>query len=252
LGKLDGKIAVITGGNSGIGLATAQAFVDEGARVVITGRDQATLDSAAAQVGAALALVVDVGSMDDLDMLARRVQADFGGVDVLFVNAGLVKMGPIGMVSEADFDTVMDVNFKGGFFTIQKLLPLMRDGGSIILNGSVNAYVGFGGMSVYSASKAALHSLARTLSTELIARNIRVNTLTIGPVNTPLWGAKSAMSQEMLDGFAPMLMDKMAIKRFGEAHEIAKAAVFLASDDSSFVVGSEITTDGGIMLNMPG
>ncbi len=250
MGKLTGKIAVITGGNSGIGLATAKEFIAEGAQVIITGRDQATLDSAAKETGALLALQIDVQKLGDLDRLASEIQKAVGKVDVLFVNAGLAKLGPLNAVSEADFDTVMDVNFKGAFFTIQKLLPLLSDGASIILNGSVNAHVGFGGASVYSASKAAVHSLARTLSAELSERNIRVNTLTIGPINTPMWGAKSELPAEMLAGFAQVVQGKVAVKRFGEASEVGKAAVFLASDDSSYVVGSEVTTDGGMMLNM--
>lgn len=249
MGKLDGKVAVITGGNSGIGLATAHEFVREGAKVVITGRDQHTLDGAAKEVGAALALNVDVLSLSDLDRLAAAIEAQVGRIDVLFVNAGLAKLAPLQLVSESDFDTVMDINFKGAFFTIQKLLPLLNDGASIILNGSVNAHVGFAGASVYSASKAAVHSLARTLSAELSDRRIRVNTLNIGPVNTPMWGAKSELPPEAIDGFSKAVTGKVTLKRFGEANEIGKAAVFLASSDSSFVVGSEITTDGGMLLN---
>lgn len=249
MGKLDGKIAVITGGNSGIGLATAHEFVREGAKVVITGRDARTLESAAQEVGAVLALNVDVLNLRDLDTLAQTIEQQVGRVDVLFVNAGLAKLAPLSMVSEADFDTVMDINFKGAFFTIQKLLPLLNDGASIILNGSVNAHVGFGGASVYSASKAAVHSLARTLSAELSDRRIRVNTLNIGPINTPMWGAKSELPPESLEGFAKIVQGKVTLKRFGEANEVGRAAVFLASNDSSFVVGSEITTDGGMLLN---
>lgn len=249
MGKLDGKVAVITGGNSGIGLATAREFVREGARVIITGRDAGTLESASKEVGAALALAVDVLNMNDLDLLAQTIETQIGRVDVLFVNAGLAKLAPLNMVTEADFDTVMDINFKGAFFTIQKLLPLLNDGASIILNGSVNAHVGFGGASVYSASKAAVHSLARTLSPELSDRGIRVNTLNIGPINTPMWGAKSELPPEAMEGFAKLVQGKTTLKRFGEAGEIGKAAVFLASSDSSFIVGSEITTDGGMLLN---
>jgi len=175
MGKLDGKVAVVTGGNSGIGLATAKAFAQEGARVIITGRDPQTLASAATEAGIVLALQVDVQKLDDLDRLAAAVQKQVGKIDVLFVNAGLAKLSPLYMVSEADFDTVMNINFKGAFFTIQKLLPMLNDGASIILNGSVNAHVGFGNTSVYSASKAAVHSLARTLSAELSERKIRVD-----------------------------------------------------------------------------
>jgi len=250
MGKLDGKVAVVTGGNSGIGLATAKAFAQEGARVIITGRDPQTLASAATEAGIVLALQVDVQKLDDLDRLAAAVQKQVGKIDVLFVNAGLAKLSPLYMVSEADFDTVMNINFKGAFFTIQKLLPMLNDGASIILNGSVNAHVGFGNTSVYSASKAAVHSLARTLSAELSERKIRVNTLNIGPINTPMWGAKSELPVEAAEGFAKLVTGKLTVKRFGEADEVGKAAVFLASSDSSFVVGSELTTDGGMMLNI--
>lgn len=249
MGKLDGKVAVITGGNSGIGLATAAEFVREGAQVIITGRDQQTLDSAAKEVGAILALTVDVQRIPDLNRLAEAIAQQVGKIDILFVNAGLAKLGPIHGVDEAAFDTVMNVNFKGAFFTIQKLLPILNDGGSIILNGSVNAHVGFGSASVYSASKAALHSLARTLSAELVDRKIRVNTLNIGPINTPMWGVKSELPADAIQEFAKVVAAKVAVKRFGEASEVGRAAVFLASDDSSFVVGSEVTIDGGMLLN---
>lgn len=249
MGKLDGKVAVVTGGNSGIGLATAKEFANEGATLVITGRDQQTLTEAGAALRVSLALQVDVSSLASLDYLAESIEQKHGKVDVLFVNAGVAKLGHLHNVSEADFDMVMDINLKGAFFTIQKLLPLFNDGASIILNGSVNAHVGFGGASVYSASKAALHSFARTLSVELRERQIRVNTLTIGPVNTPLYG-KLGLPSHVLDGFAQTVQSKTAVNRFGEASEIGKAAVFLASNDSSFVVGTELTTDGGLMLNM--
>jgi len=249
MGKLTGKVAVVTGGNSGIGLATAKEFASEGAKVIIIGRDKATLDRAAQELNAALTLQVDVTNLADLERLSKEIQTKIGNIDVLFVNAGMAKLGTLDSVSEADFDIVMDVNFKGAFFTIQKLLPLLTNGASIILNGSVSAHVGFSGMSVYSASKAAIHSLARTLSAELSGRNIRVNTLNIGPINTPLY-EKFGLPTEALNNFATTIQGKVAVKRFGNASEVAKAAVFLASDDSSFVVGSEVTTDGGLSLNM--
>jgi NAD(P)-dependent dehydrogenase (short-subunit alcohol dehydrogenase family) len=245
--KLSGKVAVVTGGNSGIGFATAKEFRSQGAKVAISGRTKVA--EAAKELGDdVLGITADVKNFADLDRLFTTVHEKLGKVDILFVNAGMAKMGPIGDVSEADFDEVMDINFKGAYFTIQKAVPFLSDGASIILNGSVNSYVGFAGASVYSASKAALHSLARTLSAELIGRGIRVNTLNIGPVNTPLFG-KLGMPQEMLEGFASSVVGKMPIKRFGHPEEIAKAAVFLASSDSSFVVGSEIATDGGMMMN---
>jgi NAD(P)-dependent dehydrogenase (short-subunit alcohol dehydrogenase family) len=244
LGRLTGKVAVITGGNSGIGFAVAQEFKNNGAKVIITGRNGQAVQEAAANLGAdVLGVEADVRDAAALEALFQRVKAQFGGVDVLFVNAGIAKMGAIQNVSESLFDEVMDVNFKGAYFTIQKALPVLNDNASVILNGSVNSYVGFPNASVYSASKAALHSLARTLSAELVGRGIRVNTLNIGPIDTPLYG-KLGFPEEVVQGFAQAVLGKVALKRFGSPEE-----VFLASDESSFVVGSEITTDGGIMMN---
>jgi NAD(P)-dependent dehydrogenase (short-subunit alcohol dehydrogenase family) len=250
MSKLNGKVAVITGGSSGIGLATARVFKDNGAKVVIAARDAKTLADARASLGAegVLAVSADVQKQADLRALFAQAHAAFGKVDVVFANAGIVQMGAVDAVTEADLDYQMGINFKGAYFTIQQALPVMNDGGSIILNGSVNAHVGFPGVSIYSASKAALHSLARTLSVELAPRKIRVNTLTIGPVDTPLWG-KTGLPQDALQGFAQSVSQKIVVKRFGMSDEIAKAALFLASDDSSFVIGSEVTTDGGMLLN---
>jgi NAD(P)-dependent dehydrogenase (short-subunit alcohol dehydrogenase family) len=217
--------------------------------LVITGRDQQTLTEAGSDLEASLVLQVDVTSLTSLDFLAERIKQKYGRVDMLFVNAGIAKLGTLDSISEADFDAVMDANLKGAFFTIQKLLPLYSNGASIILNGSVNAHVGFGGASIYSSSKAALHSFAHTLSVELRKRQIRVNTLTIGPVNTPLYG-KLGIPATALEGFAKTVQGKTVVNRFEEASEIGKAAVFLASNNSSFVVGTELTTDGGLMLNM--
>ncbi|GAB4509295.1 MAG: SDR family oxidoreductase [Anaerolineae bacterium] len=247
MSKLSNKTAVITGGNSGIGLAVAQEFAAQGATVIITGRDQARLDEAAQALGVS-AIQADVRDTAALEQAFEQVKAEHGGLDILFVNAGIAKMGPVEAMTEAVFDEVMDINFKGAYFTIQKALPIMREGGTIILNGSVNATVGFANASVYSASKAAVHSLARTLSAELAGRKIRVNTLNIGPVNTPLYG-KLGLPQEAVEQFAGTVLEKITLKRFGTPEEIAKAAVFLASDDSSFVVGSELATDGGMLIN---
>jgi NAD(P)-dependent dehydrogenase (short-subunit alcohol dehydrogenase family) len=247
MSNLSGKVAVITGGNSGIGFATAQEFVTQGAKVAISGRTE--VEAAAKKLGnAVLGITADVTNLSHLESLFKTVHEKLGKVDVLFVNAGMAKMGPISDVSEADFDEVMAINFKGAYFTIQKALPYLNDNASIILNGSVNSYVGFAGASVYSASKAAVHSLARTLSPEFIGRGIRINTLNIGPVNTPLFG-KIGLPQQALEGFASAVVSKMPVNRFGNPEEIAKAAAFLASSDSSFILGSEITTDGGMLLN---
>jgi len=247
MSKLHNKTAVVTGGNSGIGLAVAKEFVAQGANVIITGRDQARLDETAQAINVS-AVQADVRDTEALEAMFEQVQKTHGGVDILFVNAGIARMGPIEVMTEDIFNEVMDINFKGAFFTIQKALPIMRDGGSIILNGSVNATVGFANASVYSASKAAVHSLARTLSAELAERKIRVNTLNIGPVNTPLYG-KLGLPQEAVEQFAGTVLNKLTIKRFGTPEEIANAAVFLASDESSFVVGSELAIDGGMLIN---
>lgn len=247
--KLAGKIAVVTGGGSGIGRATAQIFAENGAHVIITGRNTTALAQAAAELGPQVtAITADVSRLADLDQLFQTVGERFGGVDVLFVNAGIAKMGAIGDVSESDFDAVIDTNFKGAYFTIQKALPVLRDNAAIILNGSVNAHVGFANASVYSASKAAVHSFARTLGAELIGRGIRVNTLNIGPIETPLYG-KLGLPPEAVQGFAQTVAGRLPTKRFGQAEEVARAALFLASDDSSFVVGSEVTIDGGLSVN---
>lgn len=247
MSNLSGKVAVITGGNSGIGFATAQEFISQGAKVAISGRTD--VEGAAKKLGAeVLAVTADVQNLADLERLFSTVHNKLGNVDVLFVNAGIVKMGGLADVSEADFDELMGINFKGAFFTIQKALLFLNDNASIILNGSINAHVGFAGVPIYSASKAAVHSLARTLAPELAPRGIRINTLNIGLTETPLLG-KVGMPQDALEGFKATVNNKNPMKRIGKPEEIAKAAAFLASSDSSFILGSEITTDGGMMLN---
>ena len=249
MSNLTGKVAVVTGGTSGIGFATAQEFRAQGAKVAISGRNAQAVDEAAHRLGDdVLGVTADVQDVTALERLFETVEQKLGKVDILFVNAGIAKMGTLADVSQDDFDEVMGVNFKGAFFTIQKALPVLNDGASVILNGSANAHVGFAGASVYSASKAALHSLARTLSAELAGRGIRVNTLNIGPIDTPLYG-KLGLPPEALEGFSSSVVNKLPIKRFGRPEEVAKAAVFLASADSSFILGSEISTDGGIMIN---
>jgi NAD(P)-dependent dehydrogenase (short-subunit alcohol dehydrogenase family) len=247
MADLTGKVAVITGGNSGIGFATAQEFKRVGAKVAISGRTE--VSEAAKQLGEdVLGITADVTKLEDLDKLFAEVAQKLGKVDVVFVNAGMVKMGGITDVTETGFDEIMNINFKGAFFTIQKALPHMNDNGSIILNGSVNAHVGFAGVSVYSASKAAVHSLARTLAPELAARGIRINTLNIGLIETPLFG-KIGLPVDAVEGFKATVAARNPMKRVGRAEEVAKAAAFLASSDSSFVLGSELTTDGGLLIN---
>lgn len=244
--KLKGKVAVITGGNSGIGLATAKEFAEQGAQVVISGRDQKTLDQAARELGPEVLVVrADVAKLADIDKLFAAVRARFGRVDVLFVNAGIGKFAPLEAVTEELYDAVIDINLKGAYFTIQKALPLLAYGASIVLNTSINAHIGMVNSSVYSASKAALLSLARTLSAELVGRNIRVNAISPGPVTTPILG-RVGLTPEALEQTRLSIVSQVPMKRFGRPEEIAKAALFLASSDSSFLLGSEIVADGGM------
>ena len=246
MGKLEGKVAVVTGGNSGIGLATAKEFTKEGARVVITGRDRGTLDEAAREIGGdVLALRSDTSSLAEIEKLFAAVKEKFGQIDVLFVNAGVGKFAPIEAVTEEMFDEIMDVNIKGAYFTIQKALPLLNDNASIVLNASINAYIGMPNSSVYAASKAALITLARTLSAELVVRGIRVNVVSPGPVETPIFG-RLGLPPEALDEIVKSIQSQVPMKRFGKPEEIAKTVLFLASDDSSFLLGTEIVADGGM------
>jgi NAD(P)-dependent dehydrogenase (short-subunit alcohol dehydrogenase family) len=246
MGKLEGKVAVITGGNSGIGLATAIEFAEQGAQLVISGRDQKTLDQAAKELGPEVLVVrADVAKLADIDKLFAAVKAKFGRIDVLFVNAGIGKFASFETVTEELYDTVLDINLKGAYFTIQKALPLLADGASIVLNASINAHIGMANTSVYAASKAALISLARTLSAELVGRNIRVNAISPGPVTTPILG-RMGLAPEALEQNLQSIASQVPMKRFGRPEEIAKAALFLASSDSSFLLGSEIIADGGM------
>ncbi|MET0647498.1 MAG: SDR family oxidoreductase [Pyrinomonadaceae bacterium] len=252
-GKLEGKVAIVTGGNSGIGLATAKEFSREGARVVITGRDARTLAEAAREIGGeVLALRSDSSSLADIDELFAAVKGKYGRVDVLFVNAGVGKFAPVEETDEELFDQIMDINFKGAYFTIKKALPLLADGASVVLNASVVAHVGLPNSSVYSASKAALLSLARTLSADLIGRGIRVNAVSPGPVETPIFG-RMGLPPETRDETLKGLREQVPLGRFGRPEEIARTVVFLASSDSSFLVGAEIVADGGVTgLKVPG
>ncbi len=246
MGKLEGKVAVITGGNSGIGLATAKEFSGQGARVVITGRDQETLDNAKRSIGGdVLAVRSDTSSLTEIDKLFAEVKEKFGKIDVLFVNAGVGKFAPVEAVTEAFFDSIMDINFKGAYFTVQKALPLLSDNASIVLNASIVANIGMANSSVYAASKAALITLSRTLSAELVGRGIRVNVVSPGPVVTPILG-RMGMPADELEETAKNLEAQVPMKRFGRPEEIAKTVLFLASDDSSFLLGTEIVADGGM------
>jgi NAD(P)-dependent dehydrogenase (short-subunit alcohol dehydrogenase family) len=247
MGKLAGKVAVITGGSSGIGLATARQFVNEGAHVFITGRRQSELDSAVARIGKCVTAVAgDVTSLADLDRLYETVQREKGRIDVLFANAGISSpRAPLGEIREQDFDQIFNINVRALLFTVQKALPLFADGGSILLNASIVASKGLPTTSVYSASKAAVRSFARTWTMDLKARKIRVNAISPGPTDTPLL-SPAGQSEEQTRQRKAMFAASVPLGRLGLADEIAQAAVFLASDDSSFITGSELFVDGGM------
>lgn len=244
MGKLEGKIAVITGGNSGIGLATAKRFVAEGAEIFITGRRQEELDRAVEEIGSGVTAVRgDVSRLDDLDRLFDGVRSKSGRIDVLFANAGLGTLAALGAIDEASFDLTFDVNVKGTLFTVQKALPLMKAGGSIILTGSTAGSTGTPAFSVYSATKAAIRNFARSWALDLRGAGIRVNVLSPGATETPgLKGlAKVEEEDALLEGFAT----QTPLGRIGRPEETAAVALFLASDDSSFMTGSEVFVDGG-------
>jgi NAD(P)-dependent dehydrogenase (short-subunit alcohol dehydrogenase family) len=246
MGRLEGKTAVITGGNSGIGLATAKRFAAEGAGVFITGRRQEELNAAVAAIGfGARAVQGDVSNLDDLDRLFATVRAERERIDVLFANAGLGAMAPLGAITEASFDLVFDVNVKGTLFTVQKALPLMKAGGSIILTGSTTGSMGSPAFSVYSATKAAIRNFARCWAVDLKTTGIRVNVLSPGATATPglLNGlARSGQQDALIAG----LIAQTPVGRMGRPEETAAVALFLASDDSSFMTGSEVFVDGGM------
>lgn len=244
--KFTGKVAVITGGNSGIGLATAKRFVAEGAKVVISGRDRQTLDEAAAEIGGeVLAVRADVVNPGDLDRLFAETKAKFGKVDALFVNAGIAKFVPLTETTEAVFDQMVNINLKGAFFTVQKALPLLNDDASIIFNTTTIHRLGLHSSSAYSASKAAVRSLARTLAAELVDRGIRVNAVAPGPIETPIYG-KLGLSAEVVQEMATGILGRVPMKRFGSAEDVANAVLFLASSEASYVLGIEIAVDGGM------
>ena len=245
MGKLDGKVAVITGANSGIGLAAAKRFAEEGARVFMTGRRQQALDAAVAQVGArARGIQGDIANLADLDRLFETVRREAGSIDVLFANAGGGEFAALADVTEEHFDSTFATNVKGTLFTVQKALPLLKDGASIILTGSTSATTGIPAFSVYSASKAAIRNFARGWILDLAPRNIRVNVLVPGSTSTPGWhdmAPNAAINEEMIK----MVEATTPLGRLGDPAEVASAALFLASDESSFVNGSELFVDGG-------
>jgi NAD(P)-dependent dehydrogenase (short-subunit alcohol dehydrogenase family) len=245
--KLEGKIALVTGGGSGIGLATAKRFVAEGAKVVITGRRKEVLDAAVQEIGpSATAVQADAGNLADLDKLYAQIQQQHGRIDVLFANAGGGEFATIDQVTEEHFDKTFDTNVKGVFFTVQKALPLIPDGGAIVLNASIVSIKGMPAFGVYSATKAAVRSFARTWTNELKDRQIRVNVVSPGPIDTP--GVDGlAENQEQAKELKAGLASQVPLGRMGHPDEIAKVVVFLASDDASYVAGIELFVDGGMV-----
>jgi NAD(P)-dependent dehydrogenase (short-subunit alcohol dehydrogenase family) len=240
------KTVLITGGTTGIGWATAKLLLQEGARVAITGQDeQRVLDAKQSLGGEVVALRADVSSASDMAAVATRLKAEFGGLDIVFANAGIARPMPIGDVDEANIDDQVNVNFKGVIYTVQKMLPLLRNPSSIVLTSSTMAEKGIGGMGVYAATKAAVRSLARTLSAELVGRGIRVNAVSPGLTETPIY-SKLGMNPDAVQAWAGQLVSGVPMKRFARADEVARAVAFLASEDSAYMLGENVLVDGGV------
>jgi len=244
--KLKNKVAVITGGSSGIGFATASQFIANGAKVVLFARGKQGLEDAVKKLGHnSFGVQGDVSKLADLEKLFAETSSRFGGIDILFINAAQAKLSPIADTSESFFDEMVDINFKGAFFSLQKSISYLNKNASIIITTSWLNSIGFGGSSLLSASKAALRSLVRVASAELIEKGIRVNAVSPGAIETPLWG-KIGLQEEVLKAAGEAITSQIPIKRWGTADEIAKTVLFLATDDSSYIVGNELTVDGGL------
>lgn len=240
------KVAVVTGGNSGIGLATARAFAREGAKVAITGRSDATLKSAQKDLGAdALAIKADMSQIPQIADAMKRIGDKLGRIDALFVNAGIGKFVPLEEVSEEYFDEIIATNLKGAYFTVQKAVPLLNRGAAVVLNASVNAHMGMPGSSVYGATKAAVVNLAKTLSADLLQRGVRVNVVSPGPVATPILD-RMGLPEDQTRQIKDQIAGQVPLKRFGQPEEIASAVLYLSSPESAFVVGTELVVDGGM------
>jgi len=244
--RFAGKTAVVTGGNSGIGFATAKLFHDEGAKVAISGRDQKTLDEAVKTIGSdILAIKADVSKSADLDRMYTEIAAKFGKIDALFANAGIGKFAPVEQTTDQLFDETFNVNAKGLFFTVQKALPYLNDNAGIVLNASIAGVKGELYTSVYSATKAAVRSFARTMAAELVTRGIRVNVVSPGPIVTPIFD-RLGLPKEAVDEFARQIVAKVPMKRFGQPEEVGRAVLFLAGQESSYITGVDLKVDGGL------
>jgi NAD(P)-dependent dehydrogenase (short-subunit alcohol dehydrogenase family) len=239
------KVVLVVGGNSGIGLAAARGFAAEGARVVMTGRDPQTLAAAAREISGALAIRSDVADLASLDAAISTIKNSYGRIDVLFVNAGIGTFAPVREVTEALWDQVHDINLKGCFFAAQKALPLMGKGGAMVFTGSIGAVLGLPGNAVYAAAKAGLRAVARIYATELVAEGIRVNVVSPGPTETPIINRNVGMPAEAVDALRQQMIAAIPMHRMGRAEEVAKAVLFLASDDASFITGVDLFVDGG-------
>jgi NAD(P)-dependent dehydrogenase (short-subunit alcohol dehydrogenase family) len=243
--RLEGKKAVVTGGNSGIGLASAKRMAEEGARVLISGRDPKTLASAAAEIGAGtLTVQADLVKLADIDKVVAATKEQFGKIDVLFANAGVFKVAPFATTSEATFDEQFAINVKAVYFTVQKMLPLLNDGASVILNSSVVSSIGAQNVTAYAATKAAVRSFARTMGAELVGRKIRVNAVAPGPIETPIF-ARTGLPAQVADQVQKSIKAENPMGRFGSADEVAAVVAFLASPESAYITGIELNVDGG-------
>jgi NAD(P)-dependent dehydrogenase (short-subunit alcohol dehydrogenase family) len=250
MGRLDNKKAIITGGSSGIGLATAVAYIKEGADVIITGRNQSTIDEALKTINSdkAIGVVCDASKTADLDVLYAKVKSDWGKFDILFANAGIAAFAPMEYLSEQQIDDTLNINVKGVFFTIQKAIPFLNEGASIIVNGSINANASMANSSIYAASKAGVLAITRVAAVELAPKGIRVNSISPGPVSTPIYG-KLGFPEADLNAFATAMQNSLPLKRFGNPDEIANMAIFLACKVSGYITGADFVMDGGAQLN---
>jgi len=245
--RFKNKVAVVTGGNSGIGLATARAFVAQGARVAITGRSESTLKAAQKELGSdVLVIQADISRVPEIQSAMDRIREKFGRIDALFVNAGIGKFVPFEEVTEQFFDETMATNLKGAYFTVQKAAPLFSRGAAVVLNASVNAHLGMPASSVYGASKAAVVNLAKTLSADLLPRGVRVNVVSPGPVTTPILD-RMGLPEDQTRQIKEQIAERVPLKRFGTPDEIASAVLYLSSSESSYVVGTELVVDGGMI-----